>query len=108
MQAAGGAGPRQTAPPPLQPSPEIVEQLVAMGFSENGSKRATLAMHASHRMARWLVCLHLQIMWMPAPLHSNCGVWRRAQAACSSASSWRQDGQLQRCSCPVLLQEVPE
>lgn len=71
----------------LKPSLGIVKQLVAMICYKSSSKRATLAMHASHHMARWLVCMHLLIMRMPAPLHSNYGVWRKAQAACSSALS---------------------
>lgn len=37
----GGHGQQQQAA--LQPDPEIVNQLVGMGFSENGSKRAAVA-----------------------------------------------------------------
>ena len=44
-EAAPGATHAAAAPPPpgVQPSQEIVDQLVAMGFSANGSKRAAVA-----------------------------------------------------------------
>ncbi|KAK9828649.1 hypothetical protein WJX72_001313 [[Myrmecia] bisecta] len=41
--ASGGAAEPPAAPPAVQPDPEIVSQLVGMGFSENGSKRAAVA-----------------------------------------------------------------
>ena len=45
QEAAGAAtGPSaSSAASAVQPSQEIVDQLVAMGFSENGSKRAAVA-----------------------------------------------------------------
>ena len=43
-EAQGGPLPTTPdAPPAVQPSPELVSQLTAMGFSENGSKRAAVA-----------------------------------------------------------------
>lgn len=45
-QDAPARQPEQTAssaPPAIEPSPELVAQLTAMGFSENGSKRAAVA-----------------------------------------------------------------
>ena len=47
--AAAAAAPAAAAPPPAAgPDPELVAQLVAMGFSENGSKRAVLATAAGN------------------------------------------------------------
>lgn len=52
--AAGAGAPSQAAPAsPLQPDPETVAALVGMGFSENGSKRATLATQVCSW--RWLL-----------------------------------------------------
>ena len=43
-------------PPPLEPSPEIVAQLTGMGFSENGSKRAAVAMQVPAHLRCILLC----------------------------------------------------
>lgn len=44
---SGGAGaPAAPAPAPVEPDADTVAALVGMGFSENGSKRATLATQA--------------------------------------------------------------
>lgn len=44
-----------------EPNPDIVAQLVAMGFSENGSKRATVATHNSNaEMAMGWVLEHME------------------------------------------------
>ena len=40
----------------LQPDPEIVNQLVGMGFSENGSKRAAVATQVSNMGVAELGC----------------------------------------------------
>lgn len=50
---AGGAGVQGSS---VQPDPEIVTQLMGMGFSENGSKRAAVATKVS---LLWLPCLLL-------------------------------------------------
>ena len=49
----------------MQPDPEIVSQLVGMGFSENGSKRAAVATQVGTAKTSsypceltWLSCLH--------------------------------------------------
>ena len=47
---------RPVAAPPQQPDAAIVQQLVSMGFSENGSKRAALAVNNSSpdEAAEWV------------------------------------------------------
>ena len=44
LHIAGGAGEQGSS---VQPDPEIVTQLMGMGFSENGSKRAAVATQVS-------------------------------------------------------------
>lgn len=61
----------------LQPDPEIVNQLVGMGFSENGSKRAAVATQVSSMSLLWLswhaslpLAAHQSIAYVVAMLHT--------------------------------------
>ena len=53
-QAAAAGAPAQAAPAAPQPDDTIVAQLISMGFSENGSKRAALAV-SNAGVAGWVI-----------------------------------------------------
>ena len=100
MQAASGAGTRQAAPPPLQPSPEIVEQLVAMGFSENGSKRATLAVQVGHAGISMSCCVSTRSMQSAVVATPGPG---GGLTCCALAAAERLSAKHGAQACPVIL-----
>ena len=62
LNCAGVAGDEASG---VQPDPEIVTQLMGMGFSENGSKRAAVATKASpSTVPGWLAVRSDHVCWV--------------------------------------------
>lgn len=84
-EEAGAAAPASSAP---EPNPEIVAQLMSMGFSENGSKRAALATGNSSAEAsmEW-VFSHMEVHAMAARSLRTYMPLMRAPAQLSGATA---------------------